>query len=273
MIQRFHGIDRHKHYSTISVKNREGKETSFIGRCDDLRSCVETLGPNDAVAIESSTGSFFCGDQIESRGCLCFALDPFRFKIIRESWKKCDKHDSRNMAAALWVDVVTGEFGLPTVYKPDVPTRELRKLFAQYQLFSKQAIELMNNVQAILTDNGVVLNAQAKKRLFDQNHAWEIMDGYRVSPAGLASIRPSLEQLWHLQDAKRTLRTEILRAGKPFRHELRRLITIRAHIAKASPHLRSFYEEMRARRGVGRARVALIRKVDHDLSTLSFQDV
>lgn len=325
MIQRFHGIDRHKYYSTISVKNREGKETRFIGRCEDLRTYIETLGPNDAVAIESSTGSFHWADQIESRGCICFVLDPFKFKIIRESWNKCDKHDCRNMATALWVHVVTGEFGLPTVYKPDVPTRELRKLFAQYQLLGKQAIELMNNVQAILTDNGVVLNAQTKKRLFNRQQASSIMDSLQVSPAGLVSIRLSLELLWQLQDAKKTLRTEILRAGRPFYDQVKTLITIRGitpfmalafladvgdvrrfktlkkmnaylgvvqkakesggktrsgginrqsrkltrtlltqalpHIAKASPHLRGFYEELRARRGVGRARIALIRKV------------
>ena len=51
-------------------------------------------------------------------------LDPFKFKIIRDSWNKTDKQDARNMAKALWVYLVTEEFGIPTVYKPSMEIRE-----------------------------------------------------------------------------------------------------------------------------------------------------
>ena len=61
-------------------------------------------------------------------------IDPHKFRIIKDSWNKTDKQDSRNMVKALWVYIVTGEFGIPTVYKPDVVVRDLRKLFSQYQL-------------------------------------------------------------------------------------------------------------------------------------------
>ena len=51
-------------------------------------------------------------------------LDPFKFKIIRDCWNKTDKQDARNMAKALWVYLVTEEFGIPTVYKPSMEIRE-----------------------------------------------------------------------------------------------------------------------------------------------------
>lgn len=325
MIQQFHGIDRHKYYSTISVKNREGKESTFIGRCDDLHAYIANLGPEDAVVLESSTGAFYWADQIESRGSLCFVLDPFKFKIIRDSWNKCDKQDSRSMATALWVHLVTGEFGLPTVYKPDIPTRELRKLFAQYQLIGKQIVEMKNNVQAILTDQGVPMKQVECKRLFDRRYASAFLNDYSISCAALISIELSLELLWHLQDVKKRLVTEIIATGRPLESSVRILISIRGitplmalafladvgdvrrfktlkkmnaylgvvqrakesggksrggginresrkltrtlltqsvpHIAKASPHLAKFYQELRLRRGVGRARIALIRKI------------
>jgi len=57
MTKKFHGIDRHKHFSTISVLNREGQEVTFIGVCKDLKKYVENLGPADAVVQEASTGS------------------------------------------------------------------------------------------------------------------------------------------------------------------------------------------------------------------------
>ena len=108
--------------------NREGQEIEFQRNCYDLKGYINSLGPEDAVVIEASTGSFYWADLIETKGALCYVLDPRKFKIIRDSWNKTDKHDARNMSKALWVYVVTGEFGIPTVYKPDVVIRELRKL-------------------------------------------------------------------------------------------------------------------------------------------------
>jgi transposase len=108
MIRRFHGIDRHKAYSTISVVDCEGQEVRFIRSCD-LRAYLKELGPEDAVVLEASGGSFYWADRIEERGALCFVLDPNRFHIITDSWNKTDRQDSRNMAKALWVYLVTGE--------------------------------------------------------------------------------------------------------------------------------------------------------------------
>jgi hypothetical protein len=100
MIKRFHGIDKHKKYSTISVLNHKGEEVEFKQKYYDLKEYVVNLGPEDAVIIESSTGAFSCADQIESRGALCYVLDPRKFKIIRDSWNKTDKQDARNMVKA-----------------------------------------------------------------------------------------------------------------------------------------------------------------------------
>ena len=132
MITKFHGIDKHKKYSTISVLNRKGEEVDFKQKCYDLKEYIENLVCGDAVVIESSTGAFCWADQIESRGALCYVLDTRKFKIIRESWNKTDKQDCRNMVKALWVYEVTGEFGIPTVYKPDVIIRDLKKLFSKH---------------------------------------------------------------------------------------------------------------------------------------------
>ena len=66
----------------------------------------------------------------------------------------------RNMVKALWVYLVTGEFGIPSVYKPSAVTRQLRKLFSQYGLLNRQIRMLKNNVQAILMENGIVLPAK-----------------------------------------------------------------------------------------------------------------
>ena len=70
MITKFHGIDRHKIYSTISVLNRKGEEVDFKQKCYDLKEYIDNLGLEDAVVIESSTGAFCCADQVDP-GELC----------------------------------------------------------------------------------------------------------------------------------------------------------------------------------------------------------
>ena len=93
MIERFHGIDRHKRFSTISMLNREGQELRLIPACTNLKEYIEALGPEDAVVMEASTGAFWWADQAEAKGALCFILDPHKFKIIKDSWNKTDKRD------------------------------------------------------------------------------------------------------------------------------------------------------------------------------------
>ena len=118
MIRRFHGIDRHKKYSTISVLDRDGKEVRFLRSCS-LEGYLSSLGADDAVILAASCGCFHWADRIEASAATCFVLDPRRFRIITDSWNKTDRQDARNMAKALWVYLVTGEFGIPTVYSPD----------------------------------------------------------------------------------------------------------------------------------------------------------
>ncbi len=56
MITRFHGIDRHKKYSTVSVLDREGREIRFLLSCQ-MEAYLAELGPEDAVVM----GARVCG--------------------------------------------------------------------------------------------------------------------------------------------------------------------------------------------------------------------
>jgi len=229
------------------------------------------------------------------------------------------------MAKALWVSLVTGEFGMPTVYKPSAAVRELRRLFSQYCLLNRQVRMLKNTIQAILDENGISLTYHQKTMLSSDSDAKEILNACELSPASSLSIRINLEILWKVEEQKNNLKKEILLAGEPFAAEVKLLITIRGmspltalafladvadirrfktlrkmnaylglvprvkesggksrtghinresrqltrtlltqsvmHFADASPYLRSYYSNLISRRGVGRARIALIRKI------------
>jgi transposase len=86
MITKFHGIDRHNKYSTISVLNRKGEEIDFKPKCSDLKEYMNNLGPEDAVILEASTGAFYLADRMESRGSVCYVIDPHKFRIIKDSY-------------------------------------------------------------------------------------------------------------------------------------------------------------------------------------------
>jgi len=107
-------------------------EIEFHPCIKDLKAYLNSLGPEDTIVLEASTGSFWWADYIEAKGITCFVLNPYRFKIINDSWNKTDKRDAHNRARALWVYRVTGEFGLPTLYKSSIAVRELRKLFTTH---------------------------------------------------------------------------------------------------------------------------------------------
>jgi transposase len=277
------------------------------------------------VVLEASTGAFWWADQIEARGASCFVVDPRRFRIIQDSWNKTDKQDARNLAKALWVQVVTGEFGIPTVYKPEAVIRELRHLFAEYCLLNRQIRVHKNSAQAILVDNGVELNKEAKGRLFGPDSGLDLLKEINVSEASRLCLRLSLEILWKVEELKERLAGEILLAGEPLKSQVGLLISIKGvtpllalafladvadirrfrtlrkmnaylglvprarnsggkersghitresrkltrtiltqcvqHVAGSSLYLDGYYCRLREKRGSGRARIAVIRKL------------
>ena len=132
MSNKFYGIDIHKKYATISVLNDKGEEIEFINKCANLEEYIKKMEEGDHTAIEACTGSFHWEDKIEGRGATCDIINPYKFKIIRESWNKTDKHDARNMSNGLWLSYIQKQFKLPTVEKPAKEIRELRRLFSLY---------------------------------------------------------------------------------------------------------------------------------------------
>lgn len=226
-MQRFHGIDRHKRSSTISVLNREGVEVTFVASCANFSTYVEKLGADDAVVIEAGMGSFWWADRIEARGAHCFIIDPYRFRIIKDSWKKTDKHDARTMARALWVQNTSGEFGLPVVWKPPEVIRELRKLFAQYMDLNVHICMLKNRVQALAVENGITLTLMQKKELLSARTGAEALGKLELSEASLVAMRINQEILWGVEKQKENLARQILRTGAPLSKEVKLLLTIK----------------------------------------------
>jgi transposase len=249
-----------------------------------------------------------------------------RFRIITDSWNKTDRQDSRNMAKALRVFLVTGEFGIPTVYKPSETIRTLRRLFATYNLLNRQIRMLKNAIQAMLLDDGVSLTGAQLSRLFrGQELVTETLREQSLSPAIISVIEAQVVLLQQVKVSKESLAGNIVVHSAPLEEQVKLLITIpgitpltaaafladigdvrrfkslrqmnaylglvpRCHdsggktrsghitresrklsrtiltqsiyqAVKSTPSWQRDYDDLKARRGAGRARIAMIRRL------------
>lgn len=113
-------------HASRTLLNRDGEEVQFLRACSMERH-LKNLGPEDAVVLEASCGSFYWARRIEATCATYCVLDANRFRIITDLWNKTDRQDARNLAKALWVFHVTGVFRVSTAYKPSERIRTLRR--------------------------------------------------------------------------------------------------------------------------------------------------
>lgn len=325
MKERFHGIDLHKRYATIIVRDSEGSEIQYISNCTNFKDYIESLTENDSVVIESVNNAFHWADQIEMQGSTCIIVDSHKFKIIKDSWNKTDKRDAANLSLALWMAEMRNEFRMPSVYKPSVEIRELRKLFSQYQMITSQITQYKNYIHAIFVENGVALDKKQAYHLLKPDGDVSILELFKLTKVSKECITMSLSIMWSLLKHKELIKDSILKKGLLFEKEIKLCISIKGispflilafladvgdinrfknvsgfdaylgvvptvkssggktymghinkqsrklarslftqpinHIANSSDFMNEFYEDVKLRRGAGRSRIAVIRKV------------
>ena len=227
MKERFHGIDLHKRYATILIRDAEGREIQYIQHCANIEAYIESLTEVDSVVIESINNAFYWSDQIEMRGATCVIVDPHKFKIIKDSWNKTDKRDAANLSLALWMSEMKQEFKMPTVYKPSVEIRELRKLFAEYQMITSHITQYKNSIQAIFMENGITLNKKQTRQLFKPDGDVLILEEFELTNASKKCIIINLSLMWDLLKKKEIIKHPILEMGVFFEKEIKLCISIK----------------------------------------------
>jgi transposase len=322
---KYHGVDLHKKYATISVRSEEGTEEKFVRAQTDIKSYVSGLGGEDAVVLEASAGALYWAEKIQAQGARCVVIDAYRFRIIRDSWQKTDKHDAANLSLALWLASRSGEMKLPEVWQPNQVIRELRRLFGMYELLNRQLRQLKNEIHGVLLDNGIRDRSLGDTLVATPTNPEELLGKMDLSVASEVCIRTSLALLANLNTKKEALKAEIYQAGKPLEAQVKLLLSIRGitpllalaflsevgdvrrfrsarklhsylgvvptvrssggvthngainrrsrhlsrtlftqavnHFVDSSPVLKNFYRGLVARKGYGRARIAVLRKI------------
>jgi transposase len=224
---RYHGIDLHKGSAAISIRDEAGEELRYVARVVELAGYVAKLGSQDAVVLESSSGSFHWAERIQRQGARCVVIDPYRFRIIRDSWHKTDRRDAAALSLGLWMSAQSRELVLPEVWQPTPLVRELRRLFAQWMILNTQIRQLKAQVQGVLTENDICDRNLGRRMVNNPAFGLEVAQTLPLSGASRFSITMSLTLLQTLAQQKRLLQREIYRVGQPLEDQVRLLIGIR----------------------------------------------
>ena len=322
---RYHGVDLHKRYATVSVRDEAGGQIAFIGREFDIAAYVGRLAVEDVVALEASAGALYWAERIGEQGARCVVVDAYRFRIICDSWQKTDRHDAVNLSLALWLAETTAQVKLPVVWQPNPTVRELRRLTGMYEIVNKQIRQLKNEVHGVLLDNGVRDRAVGEKLVETPQPDGELLKSLTLTSASRFCVQAAMRQLLSLVEERKIVERRLYWMGRPLDAEVRLLMSIRGvsplmamvflsevgdigrfsstrklhaylgvvpstrssggktsngsinrasrhlartlftqvvpHVVASSPSMAQFYRDLAVRKGYGRARIAVLRKL------------
>ena len=143
------GMDVHRTFAQLAVV--EDGLCRDEGRIDvnpeALRAGVDTLKPDDAVALEATGNSDAIAMLLTPRVARVVVSNPKKTRAIAEAKVKTDKVDARILAQLLAADF------LPPVWLPDDRTRCLRRMVSRRTHLVRQRTRLKNQVHAVLARN------------------------------------------------------------------------------------------------------------------------
>lgn len=325
MITQFHGVDKHSTHLSITTVDRDGEIRNYISRCTDFSRFIDTLTEKDAVALETGNMTFHLADEMEKRGAKVLIVDARANKIISSSTRKTDKNDSEKLAFCLRSFLNgDGYTAFPTVYKPELSIRRLRRMFSGQETIKKSIVRLKNTIIGMIRDTGLRLSSAQHTRLFDPEEGMSVLETLGLYDSDVQVIHALLNPLYTLIREKKDLEEQIIRYGAFLQEDVELLISIKGvspflalgfladvgdlsrfasirklnaylglvpstrssgkreyqghiircsrhltrslftqvvqHIGASSPEINKWYMEVRDRRGIGRGRIALIRK-------------
>jgi transposase len=142
-------LDVHREFAQVAVwedgQVRSAGQVAITGEA--LQVFVDSLGPEDEVAIEATCNTHAIVRAIEPLVARVIVSNPMKTRAIAEAKVKTDKVDAAVLAELLAADY------LPSVWVADEQTQALRRQVARRTQIVRQRTRLKNQVQAILHRN------------------------------------------------------------------------------------------------------------------------
>lgn len=149
---RYIGIDVDKdkcNITSIDEKGEEIEQYHIDNKTKNLNKFIKKTPIDAEIAIESSTCSKPIYWMLKKKGLNIHMAAPSKIKLISQSKKKTDPHDSRLLADLLRLNY------LPKSYVPTQEIEDLRKLLRHRKSLGEKRTMTKNQIHAILQRNGI----------------------------------------------------------------------------------------------------------------------
>jgi transposase len=197
-IQRYIGIDIHKHYLMIGGQNRHQEWTLRPRQVQmaRFRSWAEkNLKPEDEVVVEATSNVWDIYDIVAPLVRKTVVANAYKVRQIAEARVKTDKEDIKRLITLLIADIV------PEVWVPPQHVRELRSLISFRWRLSKQITMSKNRLHSVVQRFN--LNAPEGGLLTDKNKSW--WDRQEFSDLTGFQVERDLEIVEHLEGQKEAI--------------------------------------------------------------------
>lgn len=145
----FVGLDLHKRYITACALDLSGTVLGELRRMpaslDALGDFLSALPQPVMIAMEATLYWAWLTDQLERAGHTVRVAHAYQVKLIWQARSKTDPIDARKLAELLRTNL------LPTVWLPDVATRERRQLLRSRAFFVRERTKVKNRIHGHLT--------------------------------------------------------------------------------------------------------------------------
>ena len=271
------GIDLHRNKFTCCMQLANGRNYLSEWKLENLPVFVKKLRPTDAVAVEVTGNTRLFYDAVAPHVARVVAVDPNQFRVISHSVKKTDPNDARSLALYLSKGL------LPEVRMKEKTQAQIASLTQTRDTLVKLRTALKNKVNNILSAHGINLEREAlssEKKLTEvlaMQFDLMIRIELKVIVEQIRSLNQSIAELEKTITEEGKLAAyfgivprvnnsnETERSGRITKRgsKLGRTALVQCALIaqRYSPYLKKFYEKTKARRGTGKAIIALARKL------------
>ena len=200
----FIGIDQHKHYSQVVVKDKEGislddRKLDHEDR-DIMQDYFKQFDPcTTEIALEATGSYYWLVDLLESLKLSVKLAHPLKVKLIAESAIKTDHIDGGALS-----DLLRTNF-LPTAYIPPKNVRALRERLRHRIVLVHLRTSLKNRIEGVLSKLGIT---KPFSNLYSQDGKEWLRDLNLVDPYQL-EINNYLEVIENLTEIIKSLDRQI----------------------------------------------------------------
>jgi len=209
------GIDLHTNRFTCCYLNDNSKEKrieTFDLNEEDLCRFFTTVDKDTYVLVEATINTFAFIALFKDLVKEVIVANTYQLKTVGLPGKKTDKLDAFKLAEKLKAQVISGVQQIVPVSVPSKEIRDLRALFATYQVIRKEIGRTKNRIRSLLKEN---LYPFTKEFIFGKKTRTHIKS---ISKDHLLSFQINLlmDTLENMEEQFDRLVEEIKKAGSPF---------------------------------------------------------